>query len=92
MPNYKDIIGGDTVQLTLTSSGDTFNPAFVSIYDGNETLVHSATMTDSGNGHYFHDYTSVTSDGFYSAKMVGYIGSLSYIRPEWFRITPMEVD
>ena len=41
------------------SSGDTFSPIFVDIRDGDETLVHSATMSSSGSGHYYYNYTSV---------------------------------
>jgi len=92
MANYKEVISGDTIKFKFISSGDTFSPIFVDIRNGSETLVHSATMSSSGNGHYYHNYTVVNSNGFYSGKMIGYINSLAYARPEWFRIVPMEVD
>jgi len=94
MSNYKDVVAGDTIKFKWVSSGDTFSPIFVDIRDGSETLVHSATMASSGSGHYYYNYTTIDSgsDGFYSGKMVGYIDSLAYVRPEWYRITPMEVD
>ena len=87
-----EVVGGDTFRFKWISSGDTFSPIHVAVYDGAETLVHSATMNSSGSGHYYYNYTSITTPGYYSGKMIGYINSLSYIRPEWFRITPMEVD
>ena len=92
MSGFKEVVAGSTIKLKFISSGDTFSPIYVDVRNGDETLVHSATMASSGNGHYYYSYTVPTSSGFYSARMKGYVNSLAYIKPEWFRILPMEVD
>ena len=92
MPKFKEVTAGDTIKFTFISSGDTFSPIFVDIRDGNETLVNSAPMVSSGSGLYYYNYTTPSTPGYYNGKMIAYINSLAYIRPEWFRVTPMEVD
>lgn len=90
--SYKELIGGDTFKAKWISSGDTFNPITANIYNGNEVLVNSGAMVSSGNGHYYFNYTTVSTPGYYVCVMQGYINSLSYIRREWFRLVTMEVD
>lgn len=75
---------GDTVVFTWVNSGVSMSP-FLAVYDGNETLVNSITMTSSGNGHYFGLYTT-TSLGYYVGKMQGTLNAKPYVRPRRFKV------
>lgn len=83
---------GDTLKFTYISSGDTFNPIWLEVRDGEETLIGSATMSSSGNGHYYHNYTFPDTPGYYVGKMIGYVNSLSYPRAKMVRLVTEEVD
>ena len=83
---------GNTVDITWVSSGVTPTDIFALVYNGSETLVHSATMSSSGNGHYYNAFTIPNSRGFYSCKTTATINSNPYIRNEVIEATDSEVD
>jgi hypothetical protein len=84
---------GDTIQFTWVSSNTTLTSGYAAVYDRNEILVSSSTLTDSGNGHYYADYTtSVGSDGYYVVELSGNINSLPRKRRIRFKVADVEVD
>lgn len=83
---------GDTVQVTWISSGQTASAIHCAVYNGSETLVDSATMSDSGNGHYYHYHTVPNSIGFYVAETVATIGGKPYRRRVKYKAVEGEVD
>jgi len=70
---------GNTIRLTWVSSDITPSTIIAAVYDKNETLVDSASMVSSGNGHYYHDHTIVDSgQAFYVAQTLATINGKPY--------------
>ena len=76
--SYRKYLIGDTVKFTWINSGVTMAPT-MEVFTGSETVVNTGTFTDSGNGHYFYDYT-VNSAGYYRMKGTGIANSKPYVR------------
>jgi len=91
---YTKVIAGDTIKFTAISSGDTFTSTRMNILTGSETVIASATLSSSGDGHYYYNYTIPYSGppGFYVGEMLMYVNSLSYIKKHRFKVTVGEVD
>ena len=86
------VLAGDTIQLTWVSSQTTLSDNYAAIFNDQETLVSSAAMVDSGNGHYYGNYTSaVGSDGYYVAELGGDIDSLPRKKRLRFKVSVTEV-
>ena len=83
---------GDTIQITMVNSGVTPSSAVCKIYNGSETLVGSGSMTSSGNGHYYFNYTIPNTAGFYVAETLATIGSKPYKNRKKFQAIFGEVD
>jgi len=82
---------GDTLQITWVSSGSTANPINYAVYNGSETLVDSASMTDSGNGHYYGLHTIPSSVGFYSVYTEATVSGKPYRRYTNYKAVKGEV-
>lgn len=83
---------GDTVKLTWVNSGVTPSAISGALYNGSDTLVSSAAMTSSGNGHYYLDITVPNSLGFYVAETLATVNSLPYKNRIKFRAVRDGVD
>ena len=83
---------GDTIKVTWVSSGDVPSPILALIYTSSETLVSSVSMTSSGNGHYYSNYTIPNTPGFYVAETLATLDSLPYKRRVAFKAVTQEVD
>ena len=83
---------GNTIQVTWVSSGQTPDPIIAAIYNGSDTLVNSAAMVDSGNGHFYHNYTLPNTTGFYVAETIATIGGNPYKNRITFQAVTGEVD
>lgn len=83
---------GDTIQITMVNSGVTPSSAIASVFDENETLIDSASMVSSGNGHYYHDHTVSNSLGYYVAETLSTINSKPYKNRVKFKAVTGEVD
>lgn len=92
--SYEKVLVGDTIKFTAISSGDTFTAYRFNLISGSETLVNSATMVDSGNGHLYYNYTvpDSLSAGFYTAELKLWINSLSYVKKHRIKVVYGEVD
>lgn len=75
----KGLIGG-TIKMTWINSGVTMNPK-VTAFTGSETVVATGDMVDSGNGHYYYNFT-IPSSGFYNLVAIGSAGGYPYKRNE----------
>ena len=90
--NIKKHLIGDTIQITMINSGVTPSAALAKVYDSAETLVGSGTMTTSGNGHYFYNFTIPNSTGYYVAETLATINGLPYKNRRKFKVVTGEVD
>lgn len=82
----------DTIKVTWINSGVTPTDIYCAVFTGSETLIDSATMTSSGNGHYYHNHTTVGSAGFFMAETRATINSKPYTRRQRFRVITGEAD
>ena len=92
MANLKKILVGDTISVTWVNSGVTPTTLLAMIYNGSHTLVDSASMVSSGNGHYYHLHTISSTSGFYVAETVATINTLPYRHQIKFKAIKGEVD
>lgn len=83
---------GDTIQITHINSGITPSAIVCAVYDGDETLVDSGTMTSSGNGHYYYNHTVINTPGFYVAETLSTISGNPYKNRIKFKAIKGEVD
>lgn len=83
---------GDTVRVTWINSGVTPSAISAAMYDGTETLVSSATMTSSGNGHYFARFTLPTSLGYYAIETSATVDTYPYKRRALVQAVRGDVD
>lgn len=83
---------GDTIQITWVDSGVTPSGITAAIYNGSDTLINSETMTSSGNGHYFADYTIPNTPGFYVAETIATINSKPYKNRVFFKAVEEDAD
>lgn len=88
----RQVLIGDTVRITWISSGVSAEPINAAVYDGDEILVDSGSMTDSGNGHYFYDHTVVNTPGYYVAETTATVGTNPYKRRVKFQAVLEQVD
>lgn len=76
--SYKKVLIGDTIKFTWINSGVTMNPR-MTVFTGSETVVNTGTLTDSGAGHYYYNYT-VDAAGYYNMVAVGSAAGKPYKR------------
>ena len=86
---------GDTIQFTwVDSSISAIDGSSMSIIDGSEAVLVESTLTSSGNGHYYYDFTIPNSfaGASYVMKSCVTIGGKPYVRSEKFKVISVEVD
>ena len=88
----KEFLVGDTLKVTWVSSGTSPSQANHAIYNGAEVLVNSETMTDSGDGHWYSNYTVPNSNQNMVAETVVWVNSYPYKKRTPFKVTRQEVD
>ena len=76
----KQTLIGDTFKVSWVDSGVTPTDVHASLFDKNELLVDSVTMTDSLNGHFFALFTLPNSAGYYVAETLATIEAFPYKR------------
>lgn len=76
----KKYLIGDTVKVTWVHSGAVPSQINAAIFEGEYTVVESSTMTSSGNGHYYHNYTIPDTLGYYFAEVISWVNSNPYKR------------
>ncbi len=90
--NIQKKLVGDTIEISWVSSGVSPSDIYCAVYNGSETLVDSATMISSGNGHYYHLHTIPNSEGFYVAETLATVSTKPYGRRIKFKAIKGEVD
>lgn len=88
----KEFLTGNTQKVSWISSGETATSIHYAVRDGSETLVDSATMTDSGNGHYYGLHTVPDTPGYYVVETTATINGRPYKNRERYRAIELEVD
>lgn len=90
--SIKEELIGNTIKVTWINSGITPSDIFCAVYTGSETMVDSATMQSSGDGHYFHLHTAPDTPGFYVAETKATINSKPYKNRIKYKAILDEVD
>lgn len=90
--SLKEYLIGDTIRFTWINSGTTPSTITLAIFTGSESVVSSLSMTSSGNGHFYHDYTTVESSAYYVAESKATIGGKPYKNRTSFKTVFSEVD
>ena len=83
---------GDTVKATWVHSGAAMADLHAFVENGSATMVSSATMVDSGNGHYYDFHTLPNSIGNYVMRMEGTNGGKTYKKSFRFRTVLGDTD
>ena len=92
MKSLGDYIAGDTKTFTWVSSDASPTSIHVAIINIDETVVSSATMTSSGNGHYYSFMSIPTTPGFYVASWNATVGGSQRVHKRYFRCILGEVN
>lgn len=90
--SIKRFLIGDTVEVSWINSGITPSAIHYAAYNGSETLVDSASMTSSGNGHYFGLHTVPNTPGFYVVYTTATIAGKPFRRAAKYEAVTYEVD
>lgn len=90
--SIKQYLIGDTFPIVWINSGITPSAIIMSVYNGNETMVDSVSMTSSGNGHYFALHTVPDTPGFYVAETLAIINGKPFKRRQKYEAVTYEVD
>ncbi len=90
--SLKEYLIGDTIRFTWINSGVTPTSITMAIFTGSETVISSLSMTSSGDGHYYHDYTTVESSAYYVGESKATIGGKPYKNRTSFKTVLDEVD
>lgn len=85
---------GDTMTVTWINSDVTPADIHCAVFDGEnpETIVDSATMTSSGNGHYYALHTTPNTPGLYVVQTLATIAAKPFKRRIPYRAILGEVD
>ena len=90
--NLKKILIGDTLKVTWINSGITPSTILMMVRNSSDTLVSSAAMTSSGNGHYYGLYTLPNTTGYYVAETIATISTYPYKDRIKFKAVTGEAD
>ncbi len=90
--NVKVYEVGGTIKFTWVSSGAVASPIISKISDGAETVVNTATVQSSGNGHYFALHPAPNTPGFYVNGWLATISANTYANGQIFKVKRTEVD
>jgi hypothetical protein len=88
----QDFLCGDTIKVRWVNSGITPSAIIGAVYTGSETLVDSAAMVSSGDGHYYHLHTVPNTPGYYVAQTLATISGKPYKNRSQFRAVLMDVN
>lgn len=88
----QDLLCGDTVKIRWINSGITPTAIIGAVYTGSETIVDSAVMVSSGNGHYYHLHTVPNTPGYYVAQTLATISTKPYKNRLAYRAVLMDVN
>jgi hypothetical protein len=87
-----ELPAGDTRQFVWISSGTAPTSIYAAIFTGSETLVSSASMTSSGNGHYYANVTLPLSLGMFSAQTGATVSGKPYKRYSIIKTVKSDTD
>lgn len=87
-----ETIGGSTLRFTWYSEDAVASPISCALYDGNETLVSSASATSSGGGHYYAPLVVPSSAPWFVNEWVSVINANTYVSRQLVRVHRLEVD
>lgn len=90
--SIKQFIVGDTFEVSWVNSGITPSAIVAAVYTGSETLVDSAAMVSSGNGHFYHLHTVPNTPGFYVTQTLATISGKPFKRREKYEAIIKDVD
>lgn len=88
----QDFLCGDTIKVRWINSGVTPTAIIGAVYTGSETLVDSAAMVSSGDGHYYHLHTIPNTPGYYVAQTLATISGRPYKNRTPYRAVLMDVN
>jgi hypothetical protein len=91
----KDFLCGDTVKIRWINSSlivASLSSIIATTYNGSETLIDSAAMTDSGAGHYYHLHTIPSTPGYYVAQTLATIAGKPYKNRMKYRAVLQDVN
>jgi hypothetical protein len=88
----QDFLCGDTIKIRWVNSGTSPSSIYAAAYTGSETLVDSAAMVDSGNGHYYHLHTIPSTPGYYVAETLATIAGKPYKNRTPYRAVLKDVN
>lgn len=88
----QDFLCGDTIKIRWVNSGVTPSAIIAAAYTGSETIVDSATMVSSGDGHYYHLHTIPNTPGYYVAQTLATISGKPYKNRTAYRAVLMDVN
>lgn len=87
-----ECIAGTTLRTTWVNSGVTPGSICSALLSGSETLVHSVSASDSGNGHYHALHSIPNSSAWYVNRWLAQIGAMVYENRQVVRAVRLEVD
>ena len=87
----KEFTAGNTFKVEWVNSGTTPSALYFAAFTGSETVVESATMISSGNGHYYIFHTVANTPGVYMARTFATISSKPFNKYEQYRVVLPEV-
>lgn len=90
--SLKDYLCGNTIKIQWVNSGVSPSAITAKTYTGSESVVDSAAMTDSGNGHYYHLHTIPDTPGYYVVETIATIASKPYKNRERYRAILEDVN
>lgn len=92
--SVQDFLCGDTIKIRWVNSGVVITSLAVtaSVFTGSETVVDSALMVDSGNGHFYHLHTIPDSPGNYVAQTLASISGKPYKNRTPYRAVLKDVN
>lgn len=88
----QDFLCGDTIKVRWINSGVTPTALIAAAYTGSETIVDSAAMVSSGDGHYYHLHTIPNTPGYYVAQTLATISGKPYKNRTPYRAVLMDVN
>ena len=90
--SVQDFLCGDTIKIKWINSGVTPSPIIAAAYTGSETIVDSAAMVSSGDGHYYHLHTVPSTPGYYVAQTLATISGKPYKNRTKYRAVLTDVN
>lgn len=88
----QDFLCGDTIKIRWINSGVTPTTLIAAAYTGSETIVDSAAMVSSGDGHYYHLHTVPNTPGYYVAQTLATISGKPYKNRTAYRAVLKDVN